>query len=178
MEDIKKTNNKLLIPLVVAIIGILILAISIFLPYMTAVGEWADHIEEFSDVVVLEEQNVTYKDLAKVPFISVSKLIESVWGEDDAQITEIFLLVFGSFAILTTVFIFIKKPVIGIICVFLTSGTFLLLSILIKEDFIGANKYVWGVGYFVTLIAVIVIFVGLVLMLVSKILNKKKYEQQ
>lgn len=174
MENIKITNNKMLISTVVSLIGVLILIIAMFLPYMTAVGQMADYIEAFPDVVVIEEQNVTIKDLEKVPFISVSKLVESIWGEDDAQIVDIFLIVFGSFTVLTTIFIFFKKPILTMICDIFTCGTFILLSVLLKEDLIGADKYTWGVGLLLILIAVAVILIGSVWMLVSKIIQKKR----
>ncbi len=174
MNDIKTINNKLRMPLVISLIGFLILIISIFLPYLTAVGEMAEYIEAFPNVVVIDEQNVTVKDLENVSFISVSTLIESIWGEDDAQISDIFLIVFGVFALLTTVFVFFKKPIIAIICDLLTCGTFIFFSVLMKEDFVGTDKYEWGLGSLVTLIAIVIIFIGLVWMLISKIIYKRK----
>ena len=81
-------------PIIISLIGIVILIIAIFLPYLTAVGELSEYINTYSNTIAIEDSDVTLGDLAKVPFISVSKLVTSVWGEDDAQVTDIFLIVF------------------------------------------------------------------------------------
>ena len=179
MDNITPTNNKIfknkiIVPFVVSLIGILILIIAIFLPYLTAVGDLSEYIDTYSDTIAIKDSDVTLGELAKVPFISVSKLITSVWGEDDAQVTDIFLIVFGSFTLLTTLFIFLKKPILTMICDILTCCTFVILGILMREDFIGTDKYMWGIGLLLMLIAVIIIFIGSAWMLVSKIIQKKK----
>lgn len=173
MNNIKTTNNKFYISFVIALIGVLILTISIFLPYMTAVGKLADYIESFPNEVVNEELNVTSEDFEKVSLISISKISESIWGEDDAKITNIFLIVFGIFALLTTLLIFFKKPIIAIICDLLTCGTFIFFSIIVKDVYFEDDMFAWGLGSLVTLIAIVIIFIGLVWMLVSKIIQKK-----
>ena len=162
MNDITIKNNnilknKMIIPFIVSLLGILVLIIAIFLPYLTAVGDLSDYIDTYSNTIAIEDSDVTLGDLTNVPFISVSKLIESVWGKDDAKIADIFLIVFGGFTVLTTMFIFFKKPILAMICNILTCGTFLLLSTLMKEDFIGNDKYIWGIGYYVILFALIFI---------------------
>lgn len=174
MPNIKTTNNKLLIAWGAALIGVLILIISIFLPYMTAVGEMADYINNHSDTIAIKDTDVTLGDFQNVPFLSVSKLVESVWGEGDAEITDIFLIVFGSFAVITTLFILFKKPIITIFFDLLTCGTFLFMSELLTDHFIGANKFAWGIGFFLTLIAIAIIFISSILMLIFKIIQKKQ----
>lgn len=48
----KKTlNEKLKLPFVVVLIGVLVLIVGIFLPYMTAVGDMAEYIEKNPDRV-------------------------------------------------------------------------------------------------------------------------------
>lgn len=178
MDNAKIKNNKLFIPYIVSLAGVLILIIAIFLPCITAVGRTAAYIETFPNAVVLEEKNMTAEDLANVPFISISNLLQSIWGEDDALVSNIFLIVFGSFAILTTVFIFFKKPIVVIIFDLLTCGTFVLFTTLLKEDIIGDDKYVWSVGYFAILIALTIIFTSSIFMLVAKIKQQRNIEEK
>lgn len=173
MKKLLSLNNTLLIPWVVALIGILILTISIFLPYMTADGELSDYINTHSDVIAIEDSDVTLGDFQNVPFLSVSKLVKSIWGEGDAEITDIFLIVLGVFAILITLFVLFKKPILAMICDILTCGTFLFLNALL-EDLIGNDKYLLGIGYYAILFALIVIFIGSILMLIFKIIQKKQ----
>ncbi len=174
MTNIKTKNNKLLIAWGAALIGVLILIISIFLPYMTAVGEMADYLESFPDKLISDDYDALNKDFAKFPITSTSKIIEILWGENDAMIANIFLIVFGSFAVLTTLFILFKKPIITIFFDLLTCGTFLFMSELLTDHFIGANKFAWGIGFFLTLIAIAIIFISSILMLIFKIIQKKQ----
>lgn len=171
MDKITKNilNKKLMLPFIISIIGILFIIIGMFLPYMTAVGELSDYIESFPDEIISNSYDVTNKDFAKFPFISISKIVGALWGENDAMISTIFLILFGSFAILTTLFILLKKPIVTIIFDLLTCATFLFIGVLLKEDFISADKYAWGIGYFIILIAVAIIFIASILMLIIKI---------
>lgn len=60
----------------------------------------------------------------------------------------------------------------------LSFGTFAFLNFLMKEDFIGADKYAGGVGYYIMLMAIIVVFASAVWILVKKIVEKKKLSEE
>lgn len=56
----------------------------------------------------------------------------------------------------------------------LTGGVFFFLNFLMKEDFISADKYAWGIGYYVILIAAVAIFAGAIWLLVAKASVKRE----
>ena len=106
-KTVKKTiNKKLIIPFIVALIGVLVMIAAMFLPYMTAQGKLAEYIE-LIDSTELEIENIS----PSPSVISVSKVISTIYGEDDGKIAEIIVLVFGGFVALTALFVLFKKPI-------------------------------------------------------------------
>ena len=104
----ERKKPKITTPFIATLIGVLIMVIALFLPYMTAVGDMAEYIEKYPDRVEIESLEMTASDLANVPVISVSNIITGVYGEDDGQIANIIVIVCSicvlSRAIIRTVF--------------------------------------------------------------------------
>jgi len=176
----KQTLNKhLKLPFIVTLAGILILVIALFLPYMTAVGDMAEYIEEHPDRVEIESLDLTASDLASIPMISVSQLCTGAYGEDEGMLANVIVAVFGGFLVLTALFTILKKPIAVMIFDLLTYGSVAFLNFMMKEDnFIGADKYAWGIGHYITLIAIAIVFAGAVWVLVKKIITKKQLKAQ
>lgn len=167
-------NKKLTVPFVVALIGIFVIVVGMLLPYMTACGDLADYIKNNPDRVEVKSLNLTASDLADIPLISVSNIITGVYGEDDGTIANIIVLVFSGFLALTAMFTFLKKPIAIMLFTLLTGGTYAFLNFLMKEDFIAADKYGWGFGYYVVLIGIVAVLASAIWMLVKKIIAKKE----
>ena len=180
MDKITKQtlNKKLTVPFIVTLVGVLLVVIALFLPYMTAVGEMADYIEKFPDRIEIESLDLTAGDMANIPVMSVSKLITGIYGEDDGVIANAIVFVFGGFLALTALFTIFKKPIAIMVFDLQSLGIFAFLNILMKEDFIGVDKYAWGVGYYIILMGVVVTFAGAVWMLVKKTVEKKKLSEK
>lgn len=170
----ERKKTKITHPFIATLIGVLIMVIALFLPYMSAVGDMAEYIEKYPDRVEIESLEMTASDLANVPIISVSKIITGVYGEDDGQIANIIVMVFGGCLALTALFAIFKKPIAVMIFDLLTGGVFFFLNFLMKEDFISADKYAWGIGYYAILIAAIAIFAGAIWLLVTKVSLKRE----
>ena len=174
----KKTlNEKLKLPFVVALIGVLILIVGMFLPYMTAVGDMAEYIEKNPDRVEIKELDLTASDLKDISVVSVRQLITGVYGQDDGVIANVIVMVFGGLA-LTALFTILKKPIAVMIFDLFTCGTFAFLNFLMKEDFIDPDKYAWGIGYYAIVIAFAIVFAGAIWMLVKKIAAKKEMKAE
>ena len=171
----KKTlNEKLKLPFIVALIGVLILVVGMFLPYITAVGEMAEYIEKNPDRIEIKDFELTASDLKDIPVISVSQIIAGIYGEDDGAIANVIVIAFGGFLALTALFVILKKPIAAIIFNLLTYGVFSFLSAYMKEDFIDPDKYAWGIGYTIIQVAIAVVFVAAIWMLVKKIITKRE----
>ena len=175
-QNTKRTKSKLTLPAAVALAGALILVIALFLPYMTAVGDMAEYIEERPDHIELESSEMTAGDLKNIPVISVGKVITGAYGEDDGAIANAIILTFCGFLALTILFAVPKKPIPVMIFDLLCFGVFFFLSFLMKDDFIDADKYAWGVGYYVIVVAAITLFAAAVWTLVEKRRIKRRTE--
>lgn len=89
----EKKKSKFTLPFATTLICVLIMVVALFLPYMTAVGDMAEYIEEHPDRVEVESLELTASDLANIPIISVGNIITGVYGEDDEQIANIIVMV-------------------------------------------------------------------------------------
>lgn len=176
--DKQTLNKKLQTPFIVGLVGVLILAIALFLPYLTAVGEMAEYIEKNPDGVAFESLNLTNRNFANVPIVSVSTLITGVYGENDGRIANIIVLVFCGLSAFTALFVVVKKPIAVMIFDLLAGGTFSFLTSLMKDHFIDADKYARGIGYYAILIAAVGIFASAVWMLVKKATAMKQLKAE
>ena len=171
----KKTlNEKLKLPFIVALIGVLILVIGMFLPYITAVGEMGEYIEKNPDRIEIEDLELTAGDLKDIPVISVSQIITGIYGEDDGAIANVIVIAFCGFVALTALFVILKKPIAVMIFELLSYGVFAFLSAYMKEDFIDPDKYAWGIGYTIIQAAIAVVLAAAIWMLVKKIVTKRE----
>ncbi len=167
-QNTKRTKSKLTLPAAVALAGALILIIALFLPYMTAVGDMAEYIEEHPNHIEIESPEMTAGDLKNIPVISVGTVITGAYGEDDGTIANAIILTICGFVALTILFTVLKKPIAVMIFDLLCFGVFFFLSFLMKDDFIDADKYAWGIGYYVVVTAAIIVFAVAAWMLVEK----------
>ena len=158
---------------ILALLGIVLLLAGVFLPYMTAVGEMAEYIDQNPERMELASENLTAGDLKNIPITRTGKLITGVYGEDDGLAATVILLVLGGLGALTALVAALKKPIGALIFDLLTIGTFVFLNDVMKEDFIGGDKYAWGVGFYAIIAALVIVMVGAVWMLAMNSAGKK-----
>lgn len=167
-QILERKKPKTILPFVATLIGVLIMVVALFLPYMTAVGGMAEDIKKHPNRIEVESLELTAGDLANVPIISVGNVFTCVHGEDDGQIANIIVIVFCVCLALTAIFAIFKKPIAVMVFDLLAGGVLLFLNYFIKEDYISDNTYAWGIGYYVILIAAVAIFAGAIWQLVTK----------
>ena len=176
-KNMKKTlNDKLKLPLIVALIGVLILIVGMFLPYMSAVGRMAEYIEKYPDSVGIKEYDMTAADLKDIPMIYLGRVAASAYSEEEGALFHAFVIVFAVLSVLTALFAILKKPIAVMIFGMITCGAFGILNWAAETDFIDPDKYRWGVGYYAIAIAFAVVLAGAIWMLVRKIAAKKELE--
>lgn len=169
-------NKKLLLPFIVSLIGVLILVIALFLPYMTAVGELAEYIEKYPDSIEIEEFDMTASDLKDIPMMSMGRLAASAYNEEEGIFFNVIVIVFASLSALTALFVILKKPIAVMVFELIAFGSFTVLNMATKADFFGADKYAWSIGYYAIVIAFAIVFAGAIWMLVKKIAVKKEWK--
>ena len=174
----KSLNEKLKLPFVVVLIGVLILIVGMFLPYMTAVGELAEYIKKYPDSIEIEEFDMTASDLKDIPMMSMGRIAASAYNEEEGILFNVIVIVFAYLSALTALFVILKKPIAVMIFELIAFGSFTVLNMATKADFFGADKYAWGVGYYAIVIAFAIVFAGAIWMLVKKIAAKKELKSE
>ena len=175
----KKTlNEKLKLPFIVALIGVLVLVIGMFLPYMTAVGGLAEYIEKYPDNIESEEFDMTASDLKDIPMISMGRIAASLYNEEEGIFFNVVVIVLASLSALTALFVLLKKPIAVVIFELIAFVYFTAINMATKADFFGADLYAWGVGYYAIIIAFAIVFTSAIWMLVKKIAVKKELKAE
>lgn len=173
----ERKKNPLLIPFVIALIGVLLLIATLFLPFASATKEYREHLQKYSEEMYDEEINMTNGDAVNISLFEFGKMYAAAANlgfEKSIAITCLVIIaMFALFVILTTLFAVLKKPIVTLIFDFLSFSIFLL----IKWDFkdrgvLPSSRYDWGFAEFVCYIGFTVVVVGAVLMLVAKIKAK------
>lgn len=167
-EPATRKRSPTTLPFLVTLIGVLILVIALFLPYMSASGELARRIQESPDWLEDASLGLTRSDFSHVSLISVSKIITAIYSSRDGAIAKTIIFGFCGLLALTALFVILKKPIAVLIFELLTCSVFLFLNSLMKSTLIGADHYVWGVGYYAVILASIALIAGSVWLLIVK----------
>ena len=171
-------NKKLLLPFIVSLIGVLIIVIALFFPYMTAVGELAEYIKKYPDSIEIEEFDMTASDLKDITMMSMGRIATSAYSEEEGILFNVIVIVFASLSALTALFVILKKPIAVMIFELIAFGSFTVLNMATTADFFGADKYAWGIGYYAIVIAFAIVFAGAIWMLAKKIAAKKELKAE
>lgn len=168
------------LPVVVALVGAVLMAISIFLPYSSATKEYAENLNAYPDVVIYEDLDMTAKDIVDMSMVEYatvySELSEELWGDaSNGAIYVTLVVLIGGFALLTALFAALKKPIATAIFGLLSFGVFSLQNVdYTDRGVVPSSSYEWGFGYYLFFIAIALVVVGSIWMLVSKIRNKRE----
>lgn len=174
-------NIKKMIPFIATLIGAVLMAAAIFMPYSKAIGNHAERIEDDPDAVVYEDPDITAGELLNVSMFEYAKLYltvgEDMWDNSFPVIlyTSLVALI-GLFALLAVLFTLLKKPVRVIVFDILAFIVFVIQNWDYSDrGVVPSRKYDWGAGYYVFFVAAAVVFIGAILMKISQ--SKAKKEQ-
>ena len=177
MKDLK--NNKLFIPFISALIGTILMVVTVFLPYATAIDDHAENIKENPDAIVYEELDMTAQDMMNISMVEYanvySNLADQLFGDSSYGVFYVVLVaLIGGFSLLTVLFSFLKKPIAVIIFDILAFGVFSIQNWdYTDRGVIPSSSYDWGAGYYIFYVAALITLVGAIWLLVNKIRNKK-----
>ena len=186
MEEKKNTGlqsveskNNLLLPFIATLIGSLMLMLTLFMPFASAKDEYKEYLQEYSDKMYAKEINMTNGEAVHLSLFEYGRMYAAAadlgMAKNIAIACLVIISVFALFAILTTLFSVLKKPIAAIIFDILTFGVFLL----IKWDFrdrgvLPSNRYDWGMAEYICYIGIAVVIVASITLLISQINNKKQ----
>lgn len=171
-------NKKSFIPFLTAVIGSVLLIISLFAPFASAKGEYRESLENNPEAVYSEEADMTAKDAVSISLTEFVKIdsaaAEMGISEETAVANMAIIIAFGVFAVLTLLFSLLSKPIAAIIFDILSFAVLNLIKVDFKDrGIIPSNSYDWGISQYICYIGIIAVAVGAVLTLIYKIKNKK-----
>lgn len=155
------------------LIGALMLAATIFLPFATATEDYEERLEEYSDEMYVEEINMTNEDAINISLFEFVRIYsvaaEMGMSESVAIACTILIAAFGVFAVLTLLFSLLKKPLATIIFNLLAFAAFSIT----KWDFedrgvLPSSSYDWGMAQYICYVGAIVVLVGAAIFWVFK----------
>lgn len=164
----------------VALLGAILMIVSLFLPYGSAKEEQAKRFERYPDVIIYEEANMTAKDMIDVSMVEYAKVYaimgEELWGTAFAGYFYAGLVaVIGVLSLITLLLASKQKPI--------GSGVFAILSAVVfhmqnwdysDRGVIPGSTYEWGIAYYLFYAAAAMVLVGAVWMKVENRKRKKR----
>lgn len=178
LNQTEKKDKNFLYPFLVMLIGSIMLAATLFVPFASATEDYKEYLEEYSDLMYTEELNMTNGEAINISLFEFAR-IYSVAAEMEISKSisiacVVMIAVFGVFALLTLLFSVLKKPIPAIIFNLLTFAVFRIT----KWDFnargvIPSPRYDWGIAEYFCYIGVGVLVVGAAALFVVKIKDKK-----
>lgn len=166
--------NKTKISFLIALIGTILLLVSLFLPYATAIGDHADSLKKHSDTIISSEMNLSAKDsfhFSMVEYAGIyGKHSTYLFGDSATGLlyTALVILI-GVFSLLALLFVLRKKPIASFIFTLLSFSVFSLQNWdYTDRGVIPSSGYDWGIGYYIFFAATFFSLVGAIWMLLLK----------
>lgn len=171
-------KNVMLYSALAAILGAILLIITIFIPFASANDEYKEYLMSHSDSVYSEEANMTNKNAVNISlaeFIKIDSAIVEMGVSKEILIANmVVIFAFCFFAVLTLLFSLLRKP----IAIFIFDIISFAAIRVVKFDFedrgiIPSNSYDWGIALVICYIGIVIVAVSAVILLIAKIKNKK-----
>lgn len=176
---LKPIEKNQLIPFILALLGSLLMIITLFLPFSTATDDFKAEINKNPDAFVYEAIDLKAKDVVNrsmVDYASVfSAMSNRLFYSNEGYIYVGIVAAIGIFALIALISSVFRKAIPTIVFSILSFLVFAFLSF----DFyyrgeIPNESYNWGFGYYMFYIATVITLVGAIWLVVVKCKNKTK----
>lgn len=173
-------KQKTIFPFIVTLVGALVMAACVFLPYSTATAERAEWIDNYHDTVVMEEMDLTAADMKNVSLVKYAHIYytmsEEYWHDSTIGIFYIVLVAMvGGGALIAALFASARKPFWSLLFGALSTGVFQLLNYdFTDRGVIPSDSYDWGIAHTIFPIAATVAMLGASWLLIQKIIVNRK----
>lgn len=179
----KLSDKRILVPFLIALLGTLVMAISVFMPYATAIGEYKEALETATNAIFDSKLGISVESVKDVSLYEFANIYnadsQNIFGNGDGVVYIVIIAFIGCFALLGTIFAFFKKatPII----------VFTMLSFLVfvfnNYDFslrgvVPSKSYAYGFGYYVFYIATVLALAGAILLIIAKHKIKKEVNKE
>ena len=174
----EKSKNPLLIPFLIALVGVILTVSTLFLPFATATPEYREYLLASPDDYYAEEIGMTKRDAVNISLFEFWRMYAAAYrlglSETIALVCLIIISVFAGFVLLTLLFVVLKKATPAIIFDILS---FAVLR-LIRWDFsdrgvLPDSMHDWGIASLIAYVGMIIVIVGALLLLIAKVKAKR-----
>lgn len=181
-SEINKEKIMQLLPFITALAGAVILILAFFLPYSSAKKGYKQYLKEYSDSMYAEEINMTNKEAIGISMLEYARVYAMAAQMDISEeyklvgiICVVLISMIGVFSLLTLLFAALKKPIALIIFNGINFGVFRMLSWDFEDRGVVLNSsYVWGISYYLYHICAVIILIGAIWLLDTKIRMKRR----
>lgn len=175
----KLSDKRILVPYLIALLATLIMAISVFMPYATVIGEYKEALDNATNAILDSNLGLSVESVKDVSLFEFAHIYnadsQNIFGDGDGVVYVVIVTVIAGFALLGTLFTLFKKgtPII----------VFTILSFLVfafnNFDFslrgiVPSESYAYGFGYYVFYAATILALAGAILLIIAKHKIKKE----
>ena len=151
-------KKSLTLPMLIALLGVLMMIVSVFLPYITADKREAAYI--FGEGV----DSVTMISFAEI-------CLDSILFAGIGITLYVLVGMLGLFALLALLFVLLKKPIPAIVFTVLSASSFFLYGSMFNLERTDCSL---GMAYYIYLIAAVVAVFGSIWLKVAKVKAKKQ----
>ncbi len=174
---LKQIEKNQIIPFILAILGSLLMIITLFLPFSTATEDFKAEINKNPEFVIYEDIDLKAKDVVNRSMIDYAKVYRSMsnrlFATNEGIIYVGIVATIGIFALIALISSVFKKATPTIIFAILSFLVFAFLSFdFYHRGEIPSDSYNWGFGYYIFYVATIITLVGAIWLLVVKHKNK------
>lgn len=170
----KALNEKLRTPYLVTLVAVVLLIVSIFLPYATATEEAAEELEILEELEAIPG-DLEAKDFESLSLVGFATVYNKLEGDETGDIFTAFVAVIGALSVIALLFVLGRKP--GGILIFsvLAYLVSFVMDMACKSAGIGNGEaYNWGLAHTTFPLAVVLAVVGSIWMIVKKRAAKKE----
>ena len=175
-------KNKVHLSKALALLGSILLIISLFLPFASATDDYKDYLEAHPDRMADAEINMTNQDAIDLSLVDFGRIYAygtSLEGyETLSMICLVIIIVYALCALLSVLWGLLNKPILLLLTNLLAMGAFSLL----KWDFsdrgvIPSSQYHWGFAQYACYLGILLLFIGAVMIFLEKRKQKRKTKQ-
>ena len=171
--------QKAKLPRIITVIFSILMIVCLFLPFATATEEYAEMLDEYSDVGTYF--GVDAEDLENISLYNFYELYQDVdeYVSDDYSVLYCGLIIAtGVLAVITLIFSIAKKAIPTIIFSVLSLGLFRLQCWdYADRGVVPSDNYDLGIGCYLFYIASVVVLVGAIWLLICKKKEKKAIQE-
>lgn len=175
----KLSDKRILIPFIIVLLGTILMAATVFMPYGTATNDFQKELDSLPNAIISNEITVSTHDLANRSMADYAKLYaaysDQLFSSNEGYVYTGMVIAIAAFALLGTLFAILKKgtPIIVFTCLSVLVFAFQSFDFSYR-GIIPSDVYVWGYGYYVFYIAAAVAIIGAVWLIISKHKIKKE----